>query len=173
MPLQRVPSLPERGELDCGICYRPYNLRGRAPRRLPGSARARCGHALCTACLRRLAARDGAAPRVVRLRRTVSCPFCRAPSPLPRRGAAQAPLDPELWSRLEEKAKEREREGAGEDDGDEEDEDEAEAGPWSALWRALLRLWDKATAPARRPLPTNVLYSPEVKNVALMACYMT
>ncbi|XP_033618619.1 RING finger protein 227 [Fukomys damarensis] len=41
--LVRVPSLPERGELDCNICYRPFNLTGRAPRRLPGTARARCG----------------------------------------------------------------------------------------------------------------------------------
>ena len=29
--LVRIPSLPERGELDCNICYRPFNLGDRAP----------------------------------------------------------------------------------------------------------------------------------------------
>uniref|UniRef100_A0A4X1V7U5 RING-type domain-containing protein n=1 Tax=Sus scrofa TaxID=9823 RepID=A0A4X1V7U5_PIG len=98
--LVRVPSLPERGELDCNICYRPFNLGVRAPRRLPGTARARCGHTLCTACLRELAARGesgGAAARVVRLRRVVTCPFCRAPTPLPRGGVTEVALDQDLW----------------------------------------------------------------------------
>ncbi|XP_063098646.1 RING finger protein 227 isoform X2 [Cavia porcellus] len=111
--LVRVPSLPESGELDCNICYRPFNLGGRAPRRLPGTARARCGHTLCTACLSQLAARgegSGAAARVVRLRRVVTCPFCRAPTPLPRGGVAEVALDAAVWSRLEEKAQaDRER----------------------------------------------------------------
>lgn len=169
--LMRVPSLPERGELDCNICFRPYNLGARAPRRLPGTARARCGHTLCTACLRELAARgDGSrtAARVVRLRRAVTCPFCRAPSPLPRGGVTEIALDPDLWSQLEEKAR-AEREGdpmgspakeSGEDgeDGDGEEESEKGAGPPSAGWRALRRILDRVLAPARRlrrPLPSN------------------
>nr|XP_044987473.1 RING finger protein 227 [Jaculus jaculus] len=178
--LARVPSLPERGELDCAICFRPFDLGARAPRRLPGTARARCGHTLCTACLRELAARgDGgrAAARVVRLRRAVTCPFCRAPTPLPRGGVAEVALDPGLWPRLEEKAR-AEREGRearspGKDsgDGDPEDEEEpgeAAAGPGGAGWRALRRLLGRLLVPARRwrrPLPSNVLYCPEVKDV--------
>lgn len=170
--LMRVPSLPERGELDCNICYRPFNLGARAPRRLPGTARARCGHTLCTACLRELAARgDGSRPaaRVVRLRRAVTCPFCRAPSPLPRGGVSEIALDPDLWSRLEEKARaERERDPMGspakksgdngEDNDDGEDESAKGAGPTSAGWRALRRIVDRVLAPARRlrrPLPSN------------------
>ncbi|XP_031208363.1 RING finger protein 227 [Mastomys coucha] len=182
--LMRVPSLPERGELDCNICFRPYNLGARAPRRLPGTARARCGHTLCTACLRELVARgDGSrtAARVVRLRRAVTCPFCRAPSPLPRGGVTEIALDPDLWSRLEEKDR-AEREGdpmgspakesgeGGEDD-DGEEESEKEAGPSSAGWRALRRIFDRVLVPARRlrrPLPSNVLYCPEVKDIAHM-----
>uniref|UniRef100_A0A2K6EWG1 Ring finger protein 227 n=1 Tax=Propithecus coquereli TaxID=379532 RepID=A0A2K6EWG1_PROCO len=179
--LMRVPSLPERGELDCNICYQPFNLGGRAPRRLPGTARARCGHTLCTACLRELAARgdgSGAAARVVRLRRVVTCPFCRAPSPLPRGGVTEIAVDPGLWSRLEEKARaEGERNEAGspaKESGDadgEEDEDGANkgAGPRSAGWRALRRLWYRVLVPARRwrrPLPCNVLYCPEIKDIA-------
>lgn len=182
--LMRVPSLPELGELDCNICFRPYNLGARAPRRLPGTARARCGHTLCTACLRELAARgDGSrtAARVVRLRRAVTCPFCRAPSPLPRGGVTEIALDPVLWSRLEEKAR-AEREGdpmgspakdSGEDGEDDDGEAESEkgAGPPSAGWRALRRILDRVLAPARRlrrPLPSNVLYCPEVKDIAHM-----
>jgi hypothetical protein len=170
--LVRVPSLPERGELDCNICYRPFNLGSRAPRRLTGTARARCGHTLCTACLRELAARGdggGAAARVVRLRRVVTCPFCRAPSPLPRGGVTEVALDPGVWAQLEEKARtERERDEAGcpvkesgDADGeadDEEQECEKGAGPRSAGWRAFRRLWDRVLAPARRwrrPLPSN------------------
>ncbi|XP_005399506.1 PREDICTED: putative uncharacterized protein FLJ38447 [Chinchilla lanigera] len=182
--LVRVPSLPERGELDCNICYRSFNLGGRAPRRLPGTARARCGHTLCTACLSELAARgegSGAAARVVRLRRVITCPFCRAPTPLPRGGVTEVALDTDLWLRLEEKARaDREREEAGipakescDADGEANGEQECErgAGPRSAGWRALRRLWDRLLLPARRwrrPLPSNVLYCPEIKDFAHM-----
>lgn len=170
--LAKVPSLPELGELDCDICYRPFNLGGRAPRRLPGTARARCGHTLCTACLRELAARGdrgGAAARVVRLRRIVTCPFCRAATPLPRGGITEVAVDPDLWSRLEEKARaEREPDEAGspvrEGDeayrkaDDEEEESDKGSGSRSAGWRAFRRLWDRLLSPARRwrrPLPSN------------------
>ncbi|XP_042638406.1 RING finger protein 227 [Orycteropus afer afer] len=181
--LVRVPSLPERGELDCNICYQPFNLAGRAPRRLPGTARARCGHTLCTACLSELAARGdgrGAAARVVRLRRVVTCPFCRAQSSIPRGGVTEITVDRDLWSRLEEKAlaecEQNETEnpvrekGDGEKD-DKEKESEKGAGPRSSGWRALRRLWEQVLAPARswrRPLPSNVLYCPEIKDIAHM-----
>ncbi|XP_054431570.1 RING finger protein 227 [Pteronotus mesoamericanus] len=183
--LVKVPSLPELGELDCNICYRPFNLRGRAPRRLPGTARARCGHTLCTACLHELAARgdrSGAAARVVRLRRIITCPFCRAPTPLPRGGVTEVAVDPDLWSRLEGKARaEREpdeagspvREGGAPDRKADDEEEESEKGyrSRSAGWRTVRRLWDRLLAPARRwrrPLPSNVLYCPEIKDFAHM-----
>lgn len=168
--LMRVPSLPERDELDCNICYRPFNLGDRAPRRLPGTARARCGHTFCTACLRELAARgdgSGAAARVVCLRRVVTCPFCRVPTPLPRGGVTEVAVDPDLWSRLEEKARaERKPDEAGSQDRerrdadqeDEEKESEKGAGPRGKGWRALRRLWSGMLAPVRRerhPLPSN------------------
>ncbi|XP_072497263.1 RING finger protein 227 [Notamacropus eugenii] len=176
--LLRVPSVPERGETDCSICYRPYNLQGRAPRRLPGTARQRCGHTLCTACLRELAARgDGgwAAARVVRLRRAVTCPFCRAPSPLPRGDVSQVPLDEALWSVLKERRPEEagpsgEEHGGAPDVGS-EDGGEQGAGPRGSAWRVLLGLWDKAVSRRRRPLPSNVLYCcPDSKT--LTACYV-
>uniref|UniRef100_A0A9L0TBW5 Ring finger protein 227 n=1 Tax=Equus caballus TaxID=9796 RepID=A0A9L0TBW5_HORSE len=170
--LVRVPSLPERGELDCNVCYRPFNLGGRAPRRLPGTARARCGHTLCTACLRELAARgdgSGAAARVARLRRVVTCPFCRASTPLPRGGVTEVAVDRDLWLQLEERARAkcgpdktggsvREGGNADREADDEEEESEKETGPRSRGWRVLRRLWDTVLAPARRwrrPLPSN------------------
>ena len=170
--LVKVPSLPELGELDCNICYRPFNLRGRAPRRLTGTARARCGHTLCTACLQELVARgdrSGAAARMVRLRRIVMCPFCRAPTPLPRGGVMEVAVDPDLWSRLEGKARaEREpdeagspvREGgdANREANDEEKESEKGSGSRSAGWRTVRRLCDRLLASVhrwRRPLPSN------------------
>ncbi|KAM6175263.1 RING finger protein 227 [Erethizon dorsatum] len=185
--LVRVPSFPERGELDCNICYRPFNLGGRAPRRLPGTARARCGHTLCTSCLSELVARgegSGTAARVVRLRRVITCPFCRAPTPLPRGGVAEVAVDTDLWSRLEEKARaDREREEAGspakesgDANGEADREQACEKGAWprSAGWRALRRFWDRVLLPARRwrrPLPSNVLYCPEIKDIARMTQY--
>ncbi|XP_077019237.1 RING finger protein 227 [Tamandua tetradactyla] len=179
--LVRVPSLPERNELDCNICYQPFNLRGRAPRRLPGTARARCGHTLCTACLRELAARgdgSGAAARVVRLRRVVTCPFCRAPTRLPRGGVTDISFDKDLWSQLEEKARAKRgqeeassptKESCDVDRETEDEESEKGEEPRSAGWRALRRLWGRVLAPARRwrrPLPSNVLYCPEIKDIA-------
>ncbi|PNI36804.1 T0128787 isoform 2 [Pan troglodytes] len=87
-------------------------------------------------------------------------------------------LDSDLWSRLEEKARAKcERDEAGNpakesSDADREAEEEGEsekgAGPRSAGWRALRRLWDRVLAPARRwrrPLPSNVLYCPEIKDI--------
>lgn len=182
--LVEVPSLSELGELDCDICYRPFNLGARTPRRLPGTARARCGHTLCTSCLRELAARgdrSGAAARVVRFCRVVTCPFCRATTRLPRGGVTEIPVDPDLWSRLEEKARvECEpdeagtlgREGGEADrEAHEEEESDKESGPRSAGWRMFQRLWDRLLSPTRRwrrPLPSNVLYCPEIKDFAHM-----
>lgn len=55
----------------------------------------------------------------------------------------------------------------------EEEEEGSEKGaePRSAGWRALRRLWAQVLAPARRwrrPLPCNVLYCPEIKDLAHM-----
>ncbi|TFJ96664.1 MARVEL domain-containing protein 2 [Platysternon megacephalum] len=70
-------------ELECGICYLPYDRRARAPRRLGpahGAWRrpAPCRHALCTACLCRLARDQGW--------EAVTCPFCRTLTSLRVRG---------------------------------------------------------------------------------------
>ncbi|XP_044138669.1 RING finger protein 227 [Bufo gargarizans] len=52
---------------ECGICYLDYDQE-RKPRPL-----AACRHVICSGCLKHLAAKGS----------EVTCPFCRAPSPLP------------------------------------------------------------------------------------------
>ncbi|KAM5171419.1 RING finger protein 227-like [Mantella aurantiaca] len=59
--------LPTADMEECGICYLDYGQE-RRPRPLAG-----CSHVVCSDCLERLAAGVG----------EVTCPFCRAPSPLP------------------------------------------------------------------------------------------
>lgn len=52
---------------ECGICYLDYSQERRK------RSLAACRHVVCSDCLERLAARAG----------EITCPFCRAPSPLP------------------------------------------------------------------------------------------
>ncbi|EHB04506.1 hypothetical protein GW7_13847, partial [Heterocephalus glaber] len=54
---------------------------------------------------------------------------------------------------------------------DDEEECEKGAEPRSAGWPAVRRLWDRVLRPARRlrrPLPSNVLYCPEIKDIGSM-----
>lgn len=69
---------PQRG--DCVVCYSAYDLAGHLPRRLY------CGHTVCQACVRRLAA---PAPE----QRWVPCPQRRQSTPVPRGGVAMLDLD--------------------------------------------------------------------------------
>ncbi|XP_077326759.1 RING finger protein 227 [Lithobates pipiens] len=62
-----LPATDMAVEEECGICYLDYGQE-RSRRSL-----AACRHVVCSECLERLAARAG----------EVTCPFCRAPSPLP------------------------------------------------------------------------------------------
>ncbi|TKC47997.1 hypothetical protein EI555_000284, partial [Monodon monoceros] len=113
----------------------------------------------------------GAAARAVSLRHVVMCPFCRTPTLLPRGRVTEVAVNPDLWSRLE--ATERaahESNGAG-GPVRKSGNGEKGAGPRSARWRELLRPWARVLAPARRwrrPLPSNVLYCPEIKDSAHM-----
>ncbi|XP_068128218.1 RING finger protein 227 [Hyperolius riggenbachi] len=65
--MQNVMTSSDSHMEECGICYLDYGQE-RRPRPL-----AACRHVVCSDCLEHLAARAG----------EVTCPFCRAPSPLP------------------------------------------------------------------------------------------
>ncbi|XP_037743174.1 RING finger protein 227 [Chelonia mydas] len=171
-------------ELECGICYLPYDRGARAPRRLGpahGAWRrpAPCRHALCTACLCRLA-RDQSWE-------AVTCPFCRTPTSLRVRGRgwqagtrrrsrssssrhrlALPPVDPELWKRIG-----RREEEAGEEEEAVPGNDVPEEAGQSRLWRALMKLLrgggSRSSARERQPINP---YCPEMKDLALMNCYI-
>uniref|UniRef100_A0A674HEQ8 Ring finger protein 224 n=1 Tax=Taeniopygia guttata TaxID=59729 RepID=A0A674HEQ8_TAEGU len=66
--------------VECIICYSPYDLSVRLPRRLY------CGHTFCQACLRRLDA-------VSLEQRWIPCPQCRQSTPTPRGGVTMLDLD--------------------------------------------------------------------------------
>ncbi|XP_072792836.1 RING finger protein 228-like [Taeniopygia guttata] len=76
------PRSPSRGSqrVECIICYSPYDLSVRLPRRLY------CGHTFCQACLRRLDA-------VSLEQRWIPCPQCRQSTPTPRGGVTMLDLD--------------------------------------------------------------------------------
>uniref|UniRef100_H0WMB9 DUF4632 domain-containing protein n=2 Tax=Otolemur garnettii TaxID=30611 RepID=H0WMB9_OTOGA len=62
---------------------------------------------------------------------------------------------------------------SGDDNGEDDEEGASEkgAGPRSVGWRGLRQLWDRVLEPARRwrrPLPSNVLYCPQIKEIAHM-----
>ncbi|XP_044857402.1 RING finger protein 227 [Mauremys mutica] len=168
-------------ELECGICCLPYDRQARAPRRLGpahGAWRrpAPCRHTLCTACLCRLARDQGW--------EAVTCPFCRTPTSLRvrrrggeagtwrrssscrRRRLALPPVDPELWKRI------GRPEGAEEEE--EPGDDVPEEAGQSRLWRALKKFLSggggrRSSARERQPINP---YGPEMKDLALMTCYI-
>ncbi|XP_075763376.1 RING finger protein 227 [Pelodiscus sinensis] len=163
------------GKPECGICYLPYDRRARAPRRLGpahGAWRrpAPCRHALCTACLCRLARDQGW--------EEVTCPFCRTVTSLRVRGRrgegwkrrssngssrlALPPVDPELWERIAQREEEEENEAMPGDDVPQE------AGR-SRLWRALKKVL--IGGGTREQLPINP-YDPEMKDFAFLPCYI-
>ncbi|XP_075062555.1 RING finger protein 227 [Mixophyes fleayi] len=68
MQNERLTSpLPTPDMEECGICYLDYGPERRA------RPLATCRHVVCSSCLEQLTARS----------REVTCPFCRASSPLP------------------------------------------------------------------------------------------
>nr|XP_033780950.1 RING finger protein 227 [Geotrypetes seraphini] len=145
-------------ERECPVCYRPFDRLSRAPRRL---GRCPCPHALCTRCLQELAARGPAG---------VACPFCRAPVSLPAGGVIALPLDLGLWERLATAAREEEEEE--EEDGYKNPDREKSRASKRNLWKAARKLWRRAlSAPARNPRRP-VMDSKELRDLAMMTCYI-
>ncbi|XP_048087922.1 E3 ubiquitin-protein ligase RNF182 [Alosa alosa] len=97
-PDERPPSSPD--ELECKICYQRYSSHGRRPKLLA------CLHRVCARCLRRmldLGASGALAPSPggLSLSLSVSCPFCRHPTPLGQLSVDALPDDANLMGRLE------------------------------------------------------------------------
>ncbi|XP_044273204.1 RING finger protein 227 [Varanus komodoensis] len=192
----------EEEELECGICCMPYDRCGRAPRRLGGAhgswKPSRCRHVICSACVCQLA-REGwweevtcpycRAVTSLRERAHFLVAGVRRGSGAGRRRLVLPPIDAELWQRvvrLERRRQQQQEEEAGrkaEAAGDEDDDD----GPWRP-WRALKRLLKgggrqaharsrsgrsrSSSMPARRRPPPVNPYNSEIKDLALMTCYI-
>ncbi|KAJ6655556.1 hypothetical protein lerEdw1_005027 [Lerista edwardsae] len=84
------PRLLSAHELECKICYEPFDLRLRRPKLLS------CRHRLCARCLRKMAeARDA------QQQGGFGCPFCRQRVPLAAdQEAGQVPDDAQLLALL-------------------------------------------------------------------------
>ncbi|XP_029437562.1 RING finger protein 227 [Rhinatrema bivittatum] len=147
-------------EPECPVCYRPFNRCSRAPRRL---TRCPCPHALCTRCLRELAAHCAAQAQGSA---AVACPFCRAPAPLPPGGVTSLPLDLELWERLGAELKD-------EDEAEDGDKDKRERPlPKRSIWRAARKMLIKALSAPARSTRRPAIDHEELRDLALMNCYI-
>lgn len=94
------PDSPD--EMECKICYQRYSSHGRRPKLLG------CLHRVCARCLLRMLDVGTAVPAVpgdvglsLGLSLSVSCPFCRHPTPLGQLSVDALPDDANLMGRLE------------------------------------------------------------------------
>lgn len=90
------PGNPD--EVECKICYQRYSSHGRRPKLLG------CLHRVCARCLRRMLDLGTTLPSVpggLGLGLSVSCPFCRHPTPLGQLSVDALPDDANLMGRLE------------------------------------------------------------------------
>ncbi|KAL7880399.1 hypothetical protein SRHO_G00026530 [Serrasalmus rhombeus] len=156
-------------ELECGICYRPYNSGRRCPRLLG------CQHRFCQSCLlrqgsaRRLPGESDTPPRIV-------CALCRHHTVLTEAGLKNdLPVDEEVLQRL---IAEGALEGSASDDEDDEEpesettsQNKQESLPRTRrgrVWRAMKKLCNKVRGQDRRSCITDA----EMRDLALMSCYM-
>ncbi|XP_072542859.1 RING finger protein 227 [Salminus brasiliensis] len=156
-------------ELECGICYRPYNSGRRCPRLLG------CKHRFCESCL----LRQGASTRPAGESDSqpgIVCALCRHHTVLAEAGLREnLPVDEELLERLMAAGT---LEGTASDDEDDE-EPETETDGQSKeeslprtrrgrMWRAVKKLCCKIRGQDRRGCITDA----EMRDLALMSCYM-
>lgn len=74
-------------EMECKICYEPFDARARRPKLLS------CQHRMCVRCLRRMVA-------VGELPGCLSCPFCRQETPVPDKDVSQLQDDGQVLALL-------------------------------------------------------------------------
>ncbi|XP_062849373.1 E3 ubiquitin-protein ligase-like [Trichomycterus rosablanca] len=157
-------------ELECGICYRIYDVSRRCPRQL------HCKHSFCESCLLTLAA-DQAGRCDPHSGSRIVCAFCRHTSSLTEDSMRDSfPVDEDILERLV--AAGVLEESASDDDDDNEEpkpetsrQCEEETLPRTRrgrLWRSIKRFCSKVKGSNRQGCMTNA----EMRDLALMACYM-
>ncbi|KAM4537571.1 uncharacterized protein PAE49_021861 [Odontesthes bonariensis] len=170
-------------ELECGICYQTYNAGRRCPREL------HCKHSFCESCLRALTrplAPGEAHPGADRL---IDCPLCRHSTFLSGEVDMRAELrvdESALEQLLAEGVLDREEEEDPEEDDQVQNCDEepevpdtpAEESDSSAglrggrLRRSWRKVWRKISGRSSRQGRDECMTNDELKNMAMMSCYM-
>ncbi|XP_073331179.1 RING finger protein 227 isoform X2 [Pagrus major] len=169
-------------ELECGICYRTFNAGRRCPREL------QCKHSFCESCLLALSRPLGSGEDA-----SIDCPLCRHTTSISGEGKIRAELrvDECVLERLlaagvldQEDPEEEEEEGDVQDGCDDSEEGQlpesaAEESDSSAgsrggrLRRSCRKVWQKISGKSSRPRGgENCLTSDDMRNLAMMSCFM-
>uniref|UniRef100_UPI0037E8D6F6 RING finger protein 227 n=1 Tax=Semicossyphus pulcher TaxID=241346 RepID=UPI0037E8D6F6 len=172
-------------ELECGICYRTYNAGRRCPREL------HCKHSFCESCLLALSRPlQGGPDDEARLGADIVCPLCRHTTSIPgeRRLRDELRLDECVLERLisegvlerEDEDDQEEEEDRAYDACDDNEEgtlpetlaEESESSPGSRgrrFRRSCCKIWRKISGKNSRQ---NCMTNDDLRNLALMSCYM-
>ncbi|XP_071315824.1 RING finger protein 223 isoform X2 [Trachinotus anak] len=182
-------------DLECGICYRTYNASRRCPREL------HCRHSFCESCLLALSRTPGSDEGRPGADRLIVCPLCRQTTSISgeRKMRAELRVDESALERLvasgvhdqeeeeEEEEEDPEVEVDGQFQGGCEDDDEgatlpetpAEQSDSSAvssggrLRRSWIKVWRKISGKSSRQSGgQNCMTSDDLRNLAMMSCYM-
>ncbi|KAM3590679.1 uncharacterized protein V6R79_014150 [Siganus canaliculatus] len=180
-------------ELECGVCYQTYNAGRRCPREL------RCKHSFCESCLRALARPlEEDEPRLGVDRSSIMCPLCRYTTSISAEDKlrAELPVDECVLEQLlaagvleqveEEEDEEEAAEGSPVVDGCVDHSEEATLPETSAdesdavavsrggrLRRSCRKVWQKISGKnSQQRSRENCMTSADLRNLALMSCYM-
>ncbi|KAM4714043.1 RING finger protein 227 [Anableps anableps] len=165
-------------EIECGVCYRTYNAARRCPREL------HCNHTFCENCLRAMSRqlRPGAD-------RSIDCPLCRHTTTLTAEGNIKTELrvDECALERLmtagvldrEEYPDDKEEEGGevpeceGEVPETEAEDSDSSAGlRGGRLRQSWTKVWRKISGKSGRRRRDECITNDELRNLAMMSCYM-
>ncbi|KAM9335407.1 RING finger protein 227 [Symphorus nematophorus] len=176
-------------ELECGICCWTYNAGRRCPREL------QCKHSFCESCLVALSRtqRGSEEARPTADTPTIVCPLCRHTTSISGEGRVRAELrvDESVLERLlaagvldreEDEPEEEEEQDAGQvqdgcgdseqgsaADSPAEDSDSLDGTRRGKIWRSCGKVWRKICGKKRRE---NFMTNDDMRNFAMMACYM-
>ncbi|XP_038587739.1 E3 ubiquitin-protein ligase-like [Micropterus salmoides] len=175
-------------ELECGICYRTYNTGRRCPREL------HCKHSFCESCLLALSRSPGPEEARLGADRSIVCPLCRHTTSISGQGKMRAELRVDecalerlLAAGVLDQEEEEEEDPEGDEDGDDQgcDEEatlpeipaeESDSFPGSRggrLRRTWSKVWRKISGKSSRQRGgQNCMTNDEVRNLAMMSCYM-
>ncbi|XP_026171002.1 RING finger protein 227 [Mastacembelus armatus] len=174
-------------ELDCGICYRTFNAGRRCPREL------HCKHSFCESCLLVLSRPPGPDDAPPADRCHIVCPLCRQTTSISSERTVRVALrvDECVLERLlaagapdqddddeEEDGEPKEEEGG--DDSEEatrletpaEESDSSAGTRGGSLRRSWKKVWRKIVGKGTRRGGENCMTSADLRNLALMSCYV-